>query len=82
MGVINGEITYFSSFLVIPSRHCFHFLIFRVFCGICDKTLIVNFPGSKDELSTSVLPHALIAIKDELSEIKRTHEQLQSKKTC
>lgn len=53
-------------------------------CGIRDKTLIINFPGSKKaviecfEAIQPVLTHAIQLIRDEKAETVDTHRKLQS----
>lgn len=52
-------------------------------CGIRNKTLIINFPGSKKavvecfESIQSVLPHAIQLIRDEKAQTTATHENVQ-----
>lgn len=57
--------------------------LYRAVCGIRDKTLIINFPGSKKavvecfEAISSVLPHAIELICDLKTKTVATHEFLQ-----
>lgn len=55
----------------------------RAVCGIRDRTLIINLPGSKKavvecfEAIQSVLPHAIQLIRDEKEQTVATHRILQ-----
>jgi hypothetical protein len=55
----------------------------RAVCGIRDKTLIINLPGSKKgsqeslEFVFPVLKHALDLINDSKQEIKEEHAKIQ-----
>lgn len=56
----------------------------RAVCGIRDKTLIINLPGSKKavvecfEAIQEVLPHAIELIRDDKAKTTATHLILQS----
>lgn len=55
----------------------------RAVCGIREKTLIVNFPGSVKavrecfESIKMVLPHAIQLIRDEVKLVRKTHDTVQ-----
>lgn len=57
--------------------------LFRAVCGIRDKTIIINLPGSKKavvecfEAISSVLPHAIELICDKKAQTTATHVILQ-----
>ncbi|XP_060806736.1 gephyrin isoform X2 [Amyelois transitella] len=57
-------------------------MLSRSVCGVRDKTLIINFPGSKKavvecfEVVRSVLPHAISLVNDDLAEVRTIHDSL------
>lgn len=59
-------------------------MLLRGVCGIRDKTLIINLPGSpkaaKECLSiiASAIPHAVDLIRDNKERIKDTHANVQN----
>ncbi|XP_076376110.1 molybdenum cofactor synthesis protein cinnamon [Megalopta genalis] len=59
-------------------------MLSRAVCGIRDKTLIINLPGSpkaaKECLSViaPVIPHAIDLLRDNKKKIKDTHENIQN----
>ncbi|XP_053616983.1 gephyrin isoform X2 [Plodia interpunctella] len=63
-------------------------MLSRSVCGVRDKTLIINFPGSKKaviecfEVVRSVLPHAISLINNELAEVRTIHDSLQFGHSC
>ncbi|XP_026754875.2 gephyrin [Galleria mellonella] len=63
-------------------------MLSRSVAGIRDKTLIINFPGSKKaviecfEVIRPVLSHAISLIKNEHVEVKSTHDSMQSGHIC
>lgn len=60
----------------------------RAVAGVRDKTLIVNFPGSKKaviecfEVVKPILPHAIAMIHDEKEQVSSIHKSMQFKHTC
>uniref|UniRef100_A0A8D8A471 molybdopterin adenylyltransferase n=2 Tax=Culex pipiens TaxID=7175 RepID=A0A8D8A471_CULPI len=56
----------------------------RAVCGVREKTLIVNFPGSKKAVDecfhsiVNVIPHILQLMADEIPKVKETHRKIQS----
>lgn len=60
------------------------FAICRAVCGIREKTLIINLPGSKKAVVEcfgaiqTVLSHAIELIRDEKSNVIATHKIIQS----
>ncbi|XP_055610414.1 molybdenum cofactor synthesis protein cinnamon [Uranotaenia lowii] len=56
----------------------------RAVCGVRNKTLIVNFPGSKKAVEecflsiVDVVPHLLQLLNDDVSKVKETHKKVQS----
>lgn len=60
----------------------------RAVAGIRDKTLIINFPGSKKavtecfEVVKPILPHAIALIHDETAEVSYIHKSMQFNHTC
>ncbi|KAG6446845.1 gephyrin [Manduca sexta] len=63
-------------------------MLSRSVAGIRDKTLIINFPGSKKavtecfEIVKPVLPHAVALIADEMSEVRTIHDSMQFGHVC
>ena len=59
-------------------------MLWRAVCGIRDKTLIINLPGSpkaaKECLNAIalVIPHAVDLIRDNKDKIKDTHGTMQN----
>lgn len=55
---------------------------FRGVSGVCEKTLIINLPGSQKaskeclQVISSVIPHAVSLIRDKKEVSKQFHEQL------
>ncbi|CAB3246254.1 unnamed protein product [Arctia plantaginis] len=60
----------------------------RAVAGVRDKTLIVNFPGSKKaviecfEVVKPILPHAIAMIRDESEQVSYIHKSMQCSHTC
>lgn len=56
----------------------------RATCGVRNRTLIVNFPGSKKAVDecflaiVDVIPHLLQLLNDDIPKVKETHKKLQS----
>lgn len=56
----------------------------RAVCGIRNRTLIVNFPGSKKAVEecflaiVDVIPHMLQLLNDDIPKVKETHRKVQS----
>ncbi|XP_041971527.1 gephyrin [Aricia agestis] len=63
-------------------------MLSRAVAGIRDKTLIINFPGSKKavvecyDVVSSVLSHAITLINNELEEVRNVHDKMQSNHVC
>ncbi|XP_034827409.1 gephyrin [Maniola hyperantus] len=63
-------------------------MLSRAVAGIKDRTLIINFPGSKKavteciEVVKVVLAHAISLINNELSEVRTVHDKLQVDHIC
>lgn len=63
-------------------------MLSRAVAGVRDKTLIINFPGSKKavteciEVVNSVLSHAITLINNEINEVKTVHEKMQNEHVC
>ncbi|KAH9641448.1 hypothetical protein HF086_006064 [Spodoptera exigua] len=60
----------------------------RAVAGVRDKTLIINFPGSKKavtecfEVVKPILPHAISLIHNEVAEVSYIHNNMQFNHTC
>ncbi|KPI98799.1 Gephyrin [Papilio xuthus] len=58
-------------------------MVSRSVSGICDKTLIINFPGSKKaviecfEVVKPILHHAIEIIKNDTKKVKSVHDSMQ-----
>lgn len=58
-------------------------MLSRGVCGIKNKTIIINFPGSSKAavecfgFIKSTLSHAVALVKDEGIKVKKEHEQIQ-----
>ncbi|XP_028176019.1 gephyrin isoform X1 [Ostrinia furnacalis] len=63
-------------------------MLSRSVAGIRDKTLIINFPGSKKavtecfEVVHPVLSHAISLLQNDLSEVRTIHDSMQFGNTC
>lgn len=63
-------------------------MLSRAVAGVRDRTLIINFPGSKKAVTEcldvvkDVLPHAISLINNELSEVRTMHDRMQSEHVC
>lgn len=63
-------------------------MLSRAVAGIKDRTLIINFPGSKKavteclEVVKVVLSHALSVLNNEVGEIRTVHDKMQSDHVC
>lgn len=63
-------------------------MLSRATAGIRDKTLIINFPGSKKavmecfEVIKPVLSHAIALVHNEMSEVRTIHDSMQFYHTC
>lgn len=63
-------------------------MLSRAVAGIRDKTLIINFPGSKKavvecfEVVKPVLSHAISLIHNELTEVRTIHDSIQFGHVC
>ncbi|XP_039751978.1 gephyrin [Pararge aegeria] len=63
-------------------------MLSRAVAGIKDRTLIINFPGSKKavteciEVVKVVLSHAISVINNELGEVRTVHDKLQVDHIC
>lgn len=71
-----------ESYLQLPKLLCC--ATYRAVCGIRDKTLIINLPGSKKavvecfEAIQSVLAHGIELIRDDKAKTVATHQKIQS----
>ncbi|CAK1590358.1 unnamed protein product [Parnassius mnemosyne] len=63
-------------------------MLSRSVAGIRDKTLIINFPGSKKaviecfEIVRPILNHAIAIIKNEITKVKSVHNSMQLDHVC
>ncbi|XP_059053664.1 gephyrin isoform X2 [Achroia grisella] len=87
--VINREVPAISVALTLESlKKTPMAMLSRSVAGIRDKTLIINFPGSKKavtecfEVVRPVLSHAISLIKDEQAEVRSMHDSIQSGHVC
>ncbi|KAM3964003.1 LOW QUALITY PROTEIN: molybdenum cofactor synthesis protein cinnamon [Aphomia sociella] len=87
--IINREVPAISVALTLESlKKTPMAMLSRSVAGIRDRTLIINFPGSKKaviecfEVIRPVLPHAISLIKNEQAEVRSLHNSMQFGHAC